>query len=169
MKILKYPHPALLTVCNPVQSIDMLARELLDEIGSKLELEDVYKTRGKVTKLLDSATDRRSYKIGDAAIKKGKDMLVKFLDFVDTAKNDKDIKTEVVQYAKSPGSLICFALDYFTNGSALGGFSKKPNVKILNSLSTSKFLKVKDQSRLVARRNMREIKSDKLYAAYSSL
>lgn len=32
MKILKYPHPALLKVCTPVESIDMLAKELLDEM-----------------------------------------------------------------------------------------------------------------------------------------
>lgn len=32
MKILKYPDPRLLTVCNPVMEIDMLARELLDEM-----------------------------------------------------------------------------------------------------------------------------------------
>lgn len=32
MKILKYPDPRLLTVCNPVMQIDMLAKELLDEM-----------------------------------------------------------------------------------------------------------------------------------------
>lgn len=32
MKILRYPHPALLTVCTPVSAIDMLAKELLDEM-----------------------------------------------------------------------------------------------------------------------------------------
>jgi len=127
------------------------------ELGNKFELENVYEARTEVSKLLDSAVDRRSFSLEDFVVKKSTDFVTKYLSLIYLAEKS-DIKSEVVSTIKSPGFLLTMGLDYFTDGSAINGFSKKPNTDILNKVKgKTKLPKILESCQAVARRNRKRI------------
>jgi hypothetical protein len=125
-----------------------------DDHGTGFQLEDVYKNRSRINKLLETAKDRRSFSLKDESVKKSKDFLTKYLSLVYNAK--KDAKTEVLSTIKSSGFFVALALDYFTSG-CFGGISKESNTKIIKKVGGSKLGKIKEQTETLARRNRKYI------------
>lgn len=136
-----------------------------EENGTKFSLLDIYGMRTTVSKALNEAADRRSFRLEDTTINKVVNSLRKYNSLRYFAKSNKDCKTEVVSLIDSPGFFMTFLVDHVTDGKAVTGFSRQPNADIFKLVSGRKFGDIKNHTATVSRRSKPNIDLDSLFKA----
>lgn len=126
--------------------------------GPAVTIESVFKTRTKVTALLNEAAAEQKLKISVRVQEQFVSALRSYAALVNGVKTPFGKRV-----ANSPGFVLTFFSDFYSN--EFGGFSRRGTKKLIQLLDSGKAQKVYRYTKTVARRNGQELEDIKLYAA----